>query len=401
MKGGQIYMKKSVLKKLLCTILCLVVLFSLAVPSFAKIIILDDWLPFEIWTGSGTASVTLGDNSMTGDIPEHVKAEDFEELLSRHPELSISADDYTVSEVDGVTVITLKEEYLKTLADNAYYFFAEFKGAQIPVVVYVVTEKITVDTVIEFDDWSWDLDRNPRAILSSYDTSVLFADELFESISYKGEMLDSSVYSITDFGSGVYITISKDFLRTLPSGIHYFEAEFKNADGIMLKIDIPPMYTLGDYSGDGKVSAEDARAVLRVSARIDNADSSNTFIADIDADGKLTASDARRILRVSAKLERFNVVTVELEKGEVYETPVMLGNGLYMWFCDIPENCGLICEKNDNIPNIDPFLVGSSAQKFAFSASEAVIYNVRLKKMIGWDENSAPIEEVCYIFTVK
>lgn len=394
-------MKKSVLNKLLSIIMCLIMLSSLAITSSAKIIILDAWLPFEIWTGSGTASVTLGDNFMTGNIQEHVKAEDFEELIHRHNTPAVTADDYTVSTVEGVTVITLKEEYLKTLKDNAYYFFAEFKGAQIPVVLYVVTEKITVNTVVEFRDWSWNEEGLPGAILSSYDTSVFFTVELLESVSYKGEKLDASVYSASNFGGAVSINISKDFLRTLPTGIHYFEADFMNADGIMLKIDIPPVYTLGDYSGDGKVTAEDARAVLRVSAKIDNADASKTFIADIDADGKLTATDARRILRVSAKLEKFNVVTVELEKGEVYETPVMTGNGMYMWFCDTAGSDSFICEKSNNIPNIDPLLVGSSAQKFAFSANDAGIYNVRLKKTISWDENSAPIEEVFYIFTVK
>lgn len=394
-------MKKSVLKKVLSIMMCLIMVTSLAVISSAKIIILDAWLPFEVWTGSGTASVTLGDNYMTGDIQEHVKAEDFEELIHRHNTPAVTADDYTVLTVDGVTVITLKEEYLKNLKDNAYYFFAEFKGAQIPVVLYVVTEKITVNTVVEFRDWSWAEEGWPGAVLSDYEMSVFFAAELLESVSYKGEKLDESVYSASNCGGAVHLSINKDFLRTLPTGTHYFEAEFMNADGIMLKIDIPPIYTLGDYSGDGRVTAEDARAVLRISAKIENADESKTFITDIDADGKLTASDARRILRVSAKLEEFNVVTVELEKGEVFETSVMLGNILYMWFCDTAGSDSLICEENNNIPNVDPLVLGTSAQKFAFSANEAGIYKARLEKRVGHDEKSSPIDEVFYIITVK
>ena len=391
-------MKKSVIKKLLSVIICLIMAGSLAVISSAKIIILDAWLPFETWTGSGTASVTLGDNFMTGNIREYVKAEDFEELVHRHNTPAVTADDYTVSTVDGVTVITLKEEYLKTLEDNAYYFFAEFKGAQIPVVLYVVTEKITVNTVIDFRDWTWEEDGWPGAILYAYDQSVYFSAGLLESVSYKGEKLDPSVYSASNFAGAVRIGIDKDYLRTLPSGTHYFEAEFMNVKGIMLKIDIPPVHTLGDYSGDGKVTAEDARAVLRVSAKIDSSDSARIFIADIDADGKLTASDARRILRVSAKLETFNVVTVELEKDEVYEPPVMTGNGMYMWYFDA---VGITCESSSNIPNIDPLVAGTSAQKFALSTSESGVYNVRFKKMISWDDKSSPIEEIFYIVTVK
>lgn len=395
-------MKKSAfIKKLLSMFMCLMTLFSLSNTAFAKIIILDSWLPFETWTGSGTASVELGDNYMTGDIQEYVKYEDFEELLGRNPGNDIDADDYIVSEVDGVTVITLNEEYLKTLDDNIYYYFAEFKGAQIPVVLYVVTEKVTLDTVVEFEDWAWDEDGYPGVILSDYEMSVCFAAELLESVSYKGEKLAPSVYSASNWGGAVHLSINKDFLRTLPTGTHYFEAVFMNADGILLKIDIPPMYTLGDYSGDGNLSAEDARAVLRASAKLDNPEESNIFIADIDADGKLTASDARRILRVSAKLEKFNVVTVELDKNEVYETPVMIGNVMNSWFYDIPENSDLVCEKNDNIPNTDPFLIGASAQRFAFSASEPGVYNARLKYVLSWESDSAPIDEVYYIITVK
>ena len=391
-------MKKSVVKKLLSFILCLIIVLSLAVISSAKIVILNTWEPFKTWTGSGTSSITLGGNYTLGDIIASPKVEDFEELKSRHSDVSITPDDYIVSDFDGLPVITLKEEYLKTLKDDAYYYFAEFKNMQIPVVLYVATEKITVNTVVEFNDWSWADDDYPGVNLSSYDFPVYLVPALLESISCNGEKLAPWAYSVSSTSVGVRIEMNKEYLKTLPSGTHYFEAEFMNVKGIMLRIDIPPMYTLGDYSGDGKVTAEDARAVLRISAKIDSVDSSKIFLADIDADSKLTASDARRILRVSAKLESFNVVTVELEKGEVYETPVMTGNGMYMWFWD---TVGIICENSNNIPNTNPLVAGTSVQKFALSASESGIYNIRFKKMISWDEKSSPIEEIFYIITVK
>lgn len=393
-------MKKSVVKKLLSITMCLIMVISFAVISSAKIVIFDSWLPFEIWTGSGTASVTLGDNYMTGDIQEYVRAEDFEELIHRSNTPVVTVDDYTVSTVDGVTVITLKEAYLKTLKDNIYYFFAEFKGAQIPVVLYVATEKITVNTVAEFNDWSWTEDELPGVNLSTYDFPVYLVSALLESISYNGEKLAPLTYFARNTSVGVRIEIDKEYLKTLPSGTHYFEVEFVNVKGIMLKIDIPPIYTLGDYNGDGKVTAVDARDVLRVSAKIDNADSSKMFITDINADGKLTSADARRILRVSAKLEEFNVVTVELEKGEVFETPVMTGNGLYMWYCNTASE-SLTYKESNNIPNVDPFVLGASAQKFAFSSDAEGICTANLAKRICYDEKESPIEEVFYIFTVK
>ena len=59
----------------------------------------------------------------------------------------------------------------------------------------------------------------------------------------------------------------------------------------------------GDVSGDGKVTASDARKVLRVAAGLDVMDAEKMIVADITGDGKITASDARKILRAAAGLE--------------------------------------------------------------------------------------------------
>jgi len=60
---------------------------------------------------------------------------------------------------------------------------------------------------------------------------------------------------------------------------------------------------LGDVNLDGKVTANDARMVLRFSAKLDRMDDSLAPVADANGDGKVTASDARLILRYSARLE--------------------------------------------------------------------------------------------------
>ncbi len=66
-----------------------------------------------------------------------------------------------------------------------------------------------------------------------------------------------------------------------------------------------PDYLVGDANGDGKITASDARIVLRISAKLDKIESYNLPVEalDVTGDGKLTASDARKILRISAKLE--------------------------------------------------------------------------------------------------
>ncbi len=58
----------------------------------------------------------------------------------------------------------------------------------------------------------------------------------------------------------------------------------------------------GDMNGDGKVTASDARIILRHAARLENIEDSLLPAADADGDGRISASDARMVLRYAAKL---------------------------------------------------------------------------------------------------
>ena len=60
----------------------------------------------------------------------------------------------------------------------------------------------------------------------------------------------------------------------------------------------------GDAQADGKITASDARAILRIAAKLDTADDITTSAADINSDGKVTSSEARSVLRFSAKLAK-------------------------------------------------------------------------------------------------
>lgn len=59
----------------------------------------------------------------------------------------------------------------------------------------------------------------------------------------------------------------------------------------------------GDVDGNGKITAMDARTVLRYSAKLMELTEEQIVAADVDASGVVNASDARMILRVSAKLD--------------------------------------------------------------------------------------------------
>lgn len=63
-------------------------------------------------------------------------------------------------------------------------------------------------------------------------------------------------------------------------------------------------YRLGDADRDGKITAADARIVLRIAAKIDPITETKMFvISDVNFDGYITALDARKILRVAAEID--------------------------------------------------------------------------------------------------
>ena len=59
---------------------------------------------------------------------------------------------------------------------------------------------------------------------------------------------------------------------------------------------------LGDVDCNGKVTASDARMILRHSAKLENLSDSVIPVADADGNGKVSATDARLVLRFASKL---------------------------------------------------------------------------------------------------
>lgn len=86
--------------------------------------------------------------------------------------------------------------------------------------------------------------------------------------------------------------------------IAYLEADYGS--------DLPVNGTMtGDLNGDNKVTAADARSVLRFAAKIDIPNDTQKSLADVDGNGKITAADARKILRVAAKIDSgFGTATI-------------------------------------------------------------------------------------------
>lgn len=58
----------------------------------------------------------------------------------------------------------------------------------------------------------------------------------------------------------------------------------------------------GDVNADGRITAADARLVLRFAAKLEKYTQSQAKISDMNDDGRITSADARLILRMSAQL---------------------------------------------------------------------------------------------------
>ena len=73
-----------------------------------------------------------------------------------------------------------------------------------------------------------------------------------------------------------------------------------------IKVDIPTQeqkFMKGDMDNNNKITASDARLILRIAAKLDIVSNEMLIRADIDNNNKVNASDARKALRISAKLE--------------------------------------------------------------------------------------------------
>ena len=91
----------------------------------------------------------------------------------------------------------------------------------------------------------------------------------------------------------------------------------------------------GDVNGDGNISANDARLVLRAAANLETLNDHQKTMADVIIDGKITAGDARTILCLAASIDtyssRIRVLTAE---NEIITLGPLTGNDEYCWYIE-------------------------------------------------------------------
>ncbi len=79
--------------------------------------------------------------------------------------------------------------------------------------------------------------------------------------------------------------------------------DYNEVQAIVSRIMAELRIMLGDVDGDGKVTAADARLVLRAAVGLEILTDDALKAADINKDGKITAADARMVLRKAVGLE--------------------------------------------------------------------------------------------------
>lgn len=75
-----------------------------------------------------------------------------------------------------------------------------------------------------------------------------------------------------------------------------------SGNGFILNKATSDDYILGDVNGDGKVTATDARLVLRYSSKLENYTVMQAALADADGNGTITQKDSQYILKYSSRL---------------------------------------------------------------------------------------------------
>ncbi|MCL2514053.1 MAG: dockerin type I repeat-containing protein [Oscillospiraceae bacterium] len=128
---------------------------------------------------------------------------------------------------------------------------------------------------------------------------------------------------------------------------------------------------LGDVSGDGEISADDARLVLRYVAKLQDLTEEQKKAADVDNDGVIDAADARLILRVVAKLDSGEI---DKNDGNVIWKEVPIGPELTAMAC------GLEFDLREKIMESDYVFSGEIVSIKEFEHS---YWNSVYKEMIG------------------
>lgn len=95
----------------------------------------------------------------------------------------------------------------------------------------------------------------------------------------------------------------KGLFKTAPEVKNSDEDKVATSNNVTANGETYTIILLGDLDSNGKITAADARLILRISAKLDAPTETARLAGDLDSNGKITAKEARSVLRFSARLQ--------------------------------------------------------------------------------------------------
>lgn len=221
---------------------------------------------FEPWAGSGTTSVRV-----------NIDSAKFMKIVN-HEEVDKKA--YSITGTNESTVITLNEEYLKTLNTEDYHsFMACFSGEGVVTnsVGFALEEAQTEITISKLED-----------------------EKVFNVLEDDNENeVDPSHYTIIDNGKKMTISFDEEYLQTVSKKV--FRIQMSGNILVFLGLYCGMK---GDADGDSAITINDAKIALKAALNLVALSNKQFNLLNLDGDSRVTLKDARKILRVALNIER-------------------------------------------------------------------------------------------------
>lgn len=409
------------MKKIMSIILSIIILIGLCVTGYAedvtapemRMLTQDRYCQQYIYGEKITLTTQLINKSIFDDYEKIVVQLDFnnEVLLLNETLFGITINPYIYSKTE--TGCKVEVSGLDRMSNDVNAIFAfEVVGKGNPD-VNVKAVKITADGKEEELVLAVDLPLNKvyekeeipeiitklqppvfghNASFNSYGNLYVYSPQKVSEIR---QMLSSSVE-----GCEIKYLPFGDTMREYVASGDIFALEFEGK-----LCDFVQLFVYGDATDDGKVTAADARLVLRHSAKLDDEGIYFSQYCDVNHDGELNAADARMILRVAAKIDYFRLKDITVWQNQTYQVgPIKsLSDAGYLWKCTVSDESAF--EITEEIkPSVDntgkppeEIIVGASAlQTFILKPLKQGEFEVHFELVQPW--MNEPIKE--FGFTV-
>ncbi len=192
-------------------------------------------------------------------------------------------------------------------------------------------------SVLEFSSLSFNYDNVSLSVCNSIENEILASFLLLDRAKSDAELCTITFNRLTDASTEISFESINWFGTYVPESVSLYLNTPGNAPAVP---EIPtqappttepttkpsepvtPIEKKGDLNYDEKITAADARTVLRAVVDLEVLSETAFYNADVDEDGAITSNDARLILRVSAKLNN----NFDIDYSTTPSTPLITMN---------------------------------------------------------------------------